>query len=157
GKVNYWTGQECRAFENEFAAHCRVDYGLGVANGTVALELALYACGIGSGDEVIVPPRTFIASASAAVMAGAIPVFSDVDPVSQTITADTIKAVLSPRTKAIIAVHLGGWPCDLDPIVELAHKQKLTIIEDCAQAHGASYKGRPVGSFGDAATFSFCQ
>ena len=157
GKVNYWTGSECRAFEEEFAAHCHVDYALGVANGTVALELALQAFGIGAGDEVVVPPRTFIASASCVVARGAIPVFADVDPVSQTITADTVQAVLTPRTKAVIVVHLAGWPCDMDPIVELTRKRKIAVIEDCAQAHGASYKGRPVGSLGDAAAFSFCQ
>ena len=157
GKVNYWTGSECRAFEEEFAAHCHVDYALSVANGTVALELTLHALGIGPGDEVVVPPRTFIASASCVVARGAIPVFADVDPVSQTITADTVRAVLSPRTKAVIAVHLAGWPCDMDPIVELAREWKIAVIEDCAQAHGASYKGRPVGSLADAAAFSFCQ
>src|SRR5262249_42620178 len=157
GRVNYWTGLECRAFEEEFAAHCHVDYALSVANGTVALELALYACGIQPGDDVIVPPRTFIASASCVAMRGAVPVFADVDPVSQTVTADTIRAALTPRTKGFIAVHLGGWPCDMDPLIDLARKHGLAIIEDCAQAQGASYKGRPVGSFGDAAAFSFCQ
>jgi hypothetical protein len=157
GKVNYWTGLECRAFEEEFAAHCHVDYALAVANGTVALELALHACSIDRGDEVVVPPRTFIASASCVVLRGAIPIFADVDPVSQTITADAIRAVLTPRTRAVIAVHLAGWPCDMDSIMALAGERGLTVIEDCAQAHGASYKGRPVGSLGDVAAFSFCQ
>jgi dTDP-4-amino-4,6-dideoxygalactose transaminase len=123
----------------------------------VALELALYALRIGTGDEVIVPSRTFIASASCAIMRGAKPVFADVDPISQTLTAGSIRKVLSPRTKAIIAVHLAGWPCDMDPIIELACEHGLRVIEDCAQAHGATYKGRPVGSLGDAAAFSFCQ
>lgn len=157
GKVNYWTGVECRAFEREFAEHCEVEHGIAVANGTVALELALHASGVGPGDEVVVPPRTFIASASSVVMRGAIPVFADVDPVSQTMTAETIQEVLTPRTKAIIVVHLAGWPCDMDPIVALARERGLTVIEDCAQAHGAMYKGRPVGSLGDLAAFSFCQ
>ena len=157
GKVNYWTGEECRHFEKEFAEHCQTSYAIALANGTVALELALYALGIGTGDEVIVTPRTFIASASAAVMRGARPVFADIDPVSQNISADTIRAVLTPRTKAIIAVHLAGWPCDMDPILELAAEHGLKVIEDCAQAHGATYKGRPVGSMGDVGAFSFCQ
>lgn len=157
GKVNYWTGTECRAFEEEFADHCQVEFAVSVANGTVALELALHALGIGPADEVIVSPRTFMASVSCIVMRGAVPVFADVDPVSQTTTAETIRVVLTPRTKAIIAVHLAGWPCDMDSIVTLAREHGLVVIEDCAQAHGAAYKGRPVGSLGDAAAFSFCQ
>jgi dTDP-4-amino-4,6-dideoxygalactose transaminase len=123
----------------------------------VALELALYALGVGPGDEVIVASRTFIASASSAVMRGATPVFADVDPISQTITPDTIRQVLSSRTKAIVAVHLAGWPCDMDSIMALARERGIKVIEDCAQAHGATYKGRPVGCLGDMAAFSFCQ
>lgn len=157
GKVNYWTGQEGRLFEQEWAEFCGTRYAVAVANGTVALELALYALGIGPGDEVVVPSRTFIASASCAVMRGAKPVVADVDPVSQNLTAETVAAVLTPRTKAVVAVHLAGWPCDMDPLIELAREKGLYVIEDCAQAHGATYKGRPVGSFGDAAAFSFCQ
>jgi dTDP-4-amino-4,6-dideoxygalactose transaminase len=157
GKVNYWTGEEGRLFEKEFAEFCGCEYAVALANGTVAQELALYSLGIGSGDEVIVPSRTFIASASAVVMRGATPVIADVDPGSQNITANTIEAALTPNTKAIIAVHLAGWPCDMDSILELAQKNKLKVIEDCAQAHGSIYKGRPVGSMGDAAAFSFCQ
>ncbi|MBS1801660.1 MAG: DegT/DnrJ/EryC1/StrS family aminotransferase [Acidobacteria bacterium] len=157
GKLNYWTGEEVRQFENEFASFAGCQHAIAVANGTVALELALYALEIGTGDEVIVPSRTFVASASCAIMRGARPVFADVDPISQTITADSISEVLSPRTKAIIAVHLAGWPCDMDPIIDLARKHGLRVIEDCAQAHGATYKGRPVGCLGDAAAFSFCQ
>jgi dTDP-4-amino-4,6-dideoxygalactose transaminase len=157
GKVNYWTGEEGRLFEKEFSSFIDCKHAIAVANGTVALELALYALGIGPGDEVIVPCRTFIASASCVVMRGAVPVMADVDPVSQNITADTIKAVITPRTKAIIAVHLAGWPCDMDPIMDLAKDHGLKVIEDCAQAHGATYKGRAVGSLGDAAAFSFCQ
>ncbi len=157
GKVNYWTGEEGRLFEKEFADYIGSNYAIALANGTVALELALYVLGIGSGDEVITTSRTFIASASCAVMRGATPVLADVDPVSQNITVKTIKAVLTPKTKAIIAVHLAGWPCDMDPIMELARERGLKVIEDCAQAHGAKYKGRPVGSLGDIAAFSFCQ
>lgn len=157
GKINYWTGQEGRLFEQEFAAFTDCQYAVALANGTVALELALYALGMGPGDEVIVTGRTFIASASCAVMRGATPVMADVDPVSQNITAETVKAALTPRTKAIIAVHLAGWPCDMDPILQLAREKGLYVIEDCAQALGATYKGRPAGSMGDVAAFSFCQ
>lgn len=157
GRVNYWTGQEGRRFEEEFARFAGCRYAIALANGTLALELALYALGIGPGDEVIVTSRTFIASASCAVMRGAVPVPADVDPVSQNITAQTVAAALTPRTKAIIAVHLAGWPCDMDPLLALAQEHGLFVIEDCAQAHGATYKGRPVGSMGDAAAFSFCQ
>ncbi len=156
-KVNYWTGTEGRLFEKEFAEHCDVNYAIVLANGTVALELALYALGIGPGDEVITTSRTFIASASCIVMRGATPVLADVDPVTQNITAETIRPRITARTKAIIAVHLAGWPCDMDPILELAREHGLKVIEDCAQCHGATYKGRPVGSLGDVAAFSFCQ
>jgi dTDP-4-amino-4,6-dideoxygalactose transaminase len=157
GKVNYWTGAEGREFEKEFASFTGCKYAIALANGTVALELALYALGIGAGDEVIVTPRTFIASSSCCVMRGAIPVLADVDPVSQNITAETIQPHITPRTKAIICVHLAGWPCDMDPIMALAREYGLEVIEDCAQAHGATYKGQPVGSLGDVAAFSFCQ
>jgi dTDP-4-amino-4,6-dideoxygalactose transaminase len=157
GKVNYWTGEEGRRFEEEFAAQASCKYGIAVANGTVALELALHALGIGPGDEVILPSRTFFASASSAVMRGAKPVFADVDQHSQNLTADTIRPLLASRTRAIIAVHLAGWPCEMDAIVALARERGLKVIEDCAQCHGATYKGRPVGSLGDAAAFSFCQ
>lgn len=157
GRVNYWTGRECAQFEAEYAEHVGVRHAITLANGTLALELALYALGIGPGDEVVVPSRTFIASASCAVARGAAPVVADIDPVSQNLTADTIRAVLTPRTRAIIAVHLAGWPCDMDSIMALARENGLYVIEDCAQAHGARYQGRPVGSLGDAAAFSFCQ
>jgi dTDP-4-amino-4,6-dideoxygalactose transaminase len=156
-KINYWTGEEGRLFEKEFASFAGCRHGIAVANGTVALELALHALGIEPGDEVIVPSRTFIASASCAVMRGAIPVIADVDATSQDLTADTIRPLLTSRTKAIIAVHLAGWPCDMDPILELARDHGIKVIEDCAQSHAATYKGRPVGSLGDAAAFSFCQ
>jgi len=157
GKVNYWTGEEGRQFEEEFAAQAGCKYGVAVANGTVALELALNVLGIGPGDEVIVPCRTFIASASSAVMRGAKPVFADVDLHSQNLTADTIRPLLTSRTRAIVAVHLAGWPCEMDAIVALAREHGLKVIEDCAQCHGATYKDRPVGSLGDVAAFSFCQ
>jgi dTDP-4-amino-4,6-dideoxygalactose transaminase len=157
GRVNYWTGEEARAFEREYAAHVGCAHAVALANGTVALELALHVLGVGAGDEVIVPSRTFIATASCAVMRGATPVIADVDPVSQNLTAETIRAVLSPRARAIIPVHLAGWPCDMDPIMALARERELKVIEDCAQAHGALYKGRPVGSIGDIGAFSFCQ
>jgi dTDP-4-amino-4,6-dideoxygalactose transaminase len=157
GRVNYWTGDESKAFEREYAQHTGRKHAISLANGTVALELALYALGIGPGDEVIVPSRTFVACASCAVMRGAVPVVVDVDAVSQNLTAETIARALTPRTKAIIAVHLAGWPCDMDPIMALARERGIKVIEDCAQAHGATYRGRPVGSIGDLGAFSFCQ
>lgn len=162
-RVNYWTGEECRAFEREFAAWSESDHAIAVANGTVALDLALQGLGIGSAnggsaqDEVIVTPRTFIASISCVANAGAKPVFADVDRASGNISADTCRAVLTPQTKAIIAVHLSGWPCDMDPIMDLAAANAIKVIEDCAQAHGARYKGRSVGSIGDVSAWSFCQ
>lgn len=156
-RVNYWTGHECREFEREFAAWCGADYAVALANGTLALDLALKALGIGPGDEVVVTPRTFIASISCVVNAGGVPIFADVDVDSGNITAQSIEAVLTPRTKAVICVHLAGWPCDMDPILSLADKYGLKIIEDCAQAHGARYKGRSVGTIGDVGAWSFCQ
>jgi dTDP-4-amino-4,6-dideoxygalactose transaminase len=157
GKVNYWTGTECREFEREYAAYLGRRHAIALANGTVALELALEAFGIGAGDEVIVPSRTYVASASCAVMRGATPVIADIDRDSQCITAEAIARCLTPRTRAVLVVHLAGWPCDMDPILALTRERGLRVIEDCAQAHGAYYKGRPIGSFGDAAAFSFCQ
>lgn len=157
GRVNYWTGEEGRKFEQEFAEVTGCRHAIALANGTVSLELALYALGIERGDEVIVPSRTFIATATAVLMRGAIPIFADVDPSSGTITTDTIRPLLTQRTRAIIVVHVAGWPCDMDPILALARERALKVLEDCAQAHGAYYKGRPVGSLGDAGAFSFCQ
>nr|WP_218168983.1 DegT/DnrJ/EryC1/StrS aminotransferase family protein [Pseudomonas sp. E6002] len=156
-KVNYWTGTQGREFEKEFAAWAGTEYAIGLANGTVALDLALKALGIGAGDEVIVTSRTFLASVSSIVNAGAVPVFADVDRDSQNFSAQTIRAVLTPRTRAVICVHLAGWPCDMDPIMALAEEFDLKVIEDCAQAHGARYKGRPVGSIGHISAWSFCQ
>ena len=156
-KVNYWTGSECRDFESEFAAWTKTEYAIAVANGTVALELALKAIGVGSCDEVVVTSRTFIASVSSIVTAGAVPVFADVSTDSQNITVDSIRSVLSTRTKAIICVHLAGWPCDMDLIMKLAEEHQLYVVEDCAQAHGAKYKGKPVGGIGHIGAWSFCQ
>ena len=181
GKINQWTGKEIEKFQEEFAAYCGTRHAIALANGSVALELALYALNVGPGDEVIVTPRSFIASASCAVLRGAKPVFADVDPDSQNITADSIRKAITPRTRAIIAVHLAGWPCDMDPILEVAREHHLKVIEDCAQCVGAVYYSRqpgrvpaadlggPVerdgvllyprmtGSLGDMAAFSFCQ
>ncbi len=156
-KVNYWTGRECREFEKEFARFSGTEYAVAVANGTVALDLALKGLGICKGDEVIVTSRTFLASVSSIVTAGATPVFVDVDHDSQNITAETVAPLITNRTRAIIAVHLAGWPCDMDALNELAGKHEISVIEDCAQAHGATYKGRPVGSLGHVAAWSFCQ
>jgi dTDP-4-amino-4,6-dideoxygalactose transaminase len=156
-RVNYWTGSECRDFEAEFAAFADTRYAVALANGTVALDAALLALGIGAGDEVVVTSRTFLASASSIVSVGATPVFADVDRDSQNITAETVAKVLSPCTRAIVCVHLAGWPCDMDPIMALAREHGLFVIEDCAQAHGARYKGRSVGSIGHVGAWSFCQ
>ena len=156
-KVNYWTGTEGREFEKEFAQFADSDYAVALANGTVALDLALKALKIGQGDEVIVTSRTFLASVSSIITSGASPVFADVDLDSQNITADSISKVLSPKTKAVICVHLAGWPCEMDEILALAKKHNLYVIEDCAQAHGAKYNGKSVGSFGDISAWSFCQ
>ena len=157
GKVNYWTGEETRHFEREYAAAAGCEHAVAVCNGTTALELAIQALDIPPGSEIITTPRTFIASASCAVMRGCVPVLADIDPVSQNLTAAAIERAITPRTRAIIAVHLAGWPCDMDPIMELAERRGLKVIEDCAQANGATYRGRPVGSLGHAAAFSFCQ
>ena len=157
GKVNYWTGEEGREFEREFAVFSGARKSIALANGTLALELALSALGIGPGDEVIVTPRTFLASVSTIVAAGAVPIFADVDRDSQNITPASIAAVLSPRAKAIMCVHLAGWPCELDGIMELARERDLVVIEDCAQAHGARYRDQSVGSFGNIGAWSFCQ
>lgn len=163
GKVNYWTGDEGRQFEREFAEFAGAAHGIAVANGTLAIDLALHGLGIGScnggsaSDEVIVTPRSFMASVSAVVNAGARPVFADVDRDSQNITPDTAAAVLSGNTRAVLCVHLAGWPCDMDGFKTLVNGRDIKLIEDCAQAHGARYKGQPVGGLGDVAAWSFCQ
>lgn len=156
-RVNYWTGQECREFEREFAEWCGAPHAVSLANGTVALDLALRALGIGRGHEVVVTPRTFIASVSCVVNAGATPVFADVDRDSGNLSAKAIERVLTPRTRAVICVHLGGWPCDMGSMMDLAVSHDLKVIEDCAQAHGARYHGRSVGTIGHVGAWSFCQ
>lgn len=157
GAVNAWTGPHVKEFEDAFANYLGLKHAIGLANGTVALDLALYALGLQIGDEVIVTPRSFIASASCVPFSGGTPVFADVDSCSQNLSAETIAPKITAKTKGIIVVHLAGWPCDMRPIVELARKHNLWIIEDCAQANGAEIEGRPVGTFGDIAVFSFCQ
>jgi dTDP-4-amino-4,6-dideoxygalactose transaminase len=157
GRVNYWTGEEGKSFEKEFAAYVGAPHAVAVANGTLALELALDALNIGPGDDVLVTPRTFVASASCIVSRGARPVFADVDRDSGCVTAATLRAALTPRTRAVIVVHLGGWPCDMDPILDWARERKLAVVEDVAQALGGTYKGRPLGTIGDVGCFSFCQ
>ncbi|EGQ9935153.1 DegT/DnrJ/EryC1/StrS aminotransferase family protein [Vibrio vulnificus] len=156
-KVNYWTGTECREFEKEFAAWAGCEYSIALGNGTLALDLALKALGVGEGDEVITTSRTFLASASAIVTAGASPVFADVDLNSQNITAETIGKVVTEKTKAVIVVHLAGMPAEMDAIMALAAERGFYVIEDCAQAHGAKYKGRSVGTIGHIGAWSFCQ
>lgn len=156
-KVNYWTGTECREFEKEFAAWAGCEYAIALGNGTLALDVALKALGVGEGDEVITTSRTFLASASAIVTAGANPVFADVDLNSQNITAETIAAVVTEKTKAVIVVHLAGMPAEMDVIMALAAERGFYVIEDCAQAHGAKYKGRSVGTIGHIGAWSFCQ
>ncbi|MGR5452167.1 DegT/DnrJ/EryC1/StrS family aminotransferase [Vibrio sp. PNB22_3_1] len=156
-KVNYWTGTECREFEKEFANWAGCEHAIALGNGTLALDLALKALGVGEGDEVITTSRTFLASASAIVTAGANPVFADVDLNSQNITAETISEVLTEKTKAVIVVHLAGMPAEMDAIMALANERGFYVIEDCAQAHGAKYKGRSVGTIGHIGAWSFCQ
>jgi len=156
-KVNYWTGCECREFEKEFSAWSDAKYAVALGNGTQALDVALKALGIGIGDEVIVTSRTFIASVSSIVTSGAVPIFAEVDLNSQNITVESIRSVITRKTKAIVCVHLAGWPCEMDEIMDLANEFNLFVIEDCAQAHGARYKGKPVGSIGHIGCWSFCQ
>jgi len=156
-KVNYWTGNECKKFEKEFSEFSGSKYAVALGNGTLALDVALKALDIGSGDEVIVTSRTFIASISSIVNSGAMPIFADVDLASQNITPETIRSVITDKTKAIFCVHLAGWPCDMDEIMATANEHDLYVIEDCAQAHGAKYKGNPVGSIGHIGCWSFCQ
>ena len=162
-RVNYWTGQEGRTFEREFADWVGSSHAIAVSNGTLALDLALQGLGIGAAyggkptDEVVVTPRTFMASVSCVVNAGAIPVFADVDSDSGLISAATIAPVVSANTKAVIPVHLAGWPCEMDSLVSQADGHGIKVIEDCAQAHGARYKGRSVGSIGNVGAWSFCQ
>ena len=157
GKGNYWAGEEGKLFEQEFAQWCGAKHGLCMFNGTVALELALRAVGITYGDEVIVTPRSFLASVAAVVAVGATPVFADVNFDSGNITPETIREVITGKTRGLVPVHLGGWPADMPAIMKLANEHGIKVVEDCAQAHGASINGQLVGSFGHAAAFSFCQ
>jgi dTDP-4-amino-4,6-dideoxygalactose transaminase len=156
-KVNYWTGQQCREFEKKFAEYFESDYAVAVANGTVALDLAWQALELPKGAEVIVTSRTFIASISSIVLAGLVPVFADIERDSQNICAATIAPHITEKTGAILCVHLAGWPCEMDDIMSLAKKHDLFVVEDCAQSHGARYKGKSSGSIGDIAAWSFCQ
>jgi dTDP-4-amino-4,6-dideoxygalactose transaminase len=156
-KVNYWTGNECKKFEREFSEFSGSKYAVALGNGTLALDVALKALDIGGGDEVIVTSRTFIASISSIVNSGATSIFADVDLDSQNITPETIRSVITDKTKAIVCVHLAGWPCDMDEIMAIANEHDLYVIEDCAQAHGAKYKSKPVGSIGHIGCWSFCQ
>lgn len=157
GKVNYWTGRHGKHFEQEYADYIGCNHAIAVANGTVALDLALHALGVQQGDEIITTSRTFIATVSSIVLAGATPAFADVDRDSQNITLESVKSVITHKTKAIIVVHLAGWPCEMDEIMTYAEQMGIFVIEDCAQAHGATYKGEKVGSLGHIAAFSFCQ
>lgn len=156
-RVNYWTGDETRCFEKEFASWVGAEYGIALANGTLALEVAVRAFDLRPEDEVVVPSRTFIATASAVVTAGARPVFADVDRETQGLSAETIERAITSRTKGIVVVHLAGMACDMDPIMELARSRGLFVIEDCAQCHGGMYKGRHLGTIGDIGVWSFCQ
>ncbi len=157
GRVNYWTGAEGRSFESEYASYSNAKHAVALANGTVALELALLALGAGVGDDVVVPARTFIGTATAVAARGARPVIADVDRDSGNVTAATIRTALTPQTRAVIVVHLGGWPCEMDEIMALAQEREFYVIEDCAQAHGARWDGRHVGTIGHVGAFSFCQ
>ena len=156
-KVNYWTGSECRKFEREFSKFSGSEYAIALGNGTLALDVAFKALNIGNGDEVVVTSRTFIASISSIVNSGATPIFSDVDLASQNITLESIRSVVTDKTRAIVCVHLAGWPCDMDEIMAIANEHNLYVVEDCAQAHGAKYKGKSVGSIGHIGCWSFCQ
>lgn len=157
GKVNYWTGEIGRLFEKEFASWVGVKHAIAVSNGSAALEVALHALNIQTGDEVLVTPRSFIASVSCVVNAGATPVFIDIEHDSGNINTDLLVDKITSRTKAILCVHLAGWPCEMDAIMRIANENALYVVEDCAQAHGAQYKGRSVGTIGHIGCWSFCQ
>ncbi len=155
-KTNYWTGNECKNFEKEFSNYHKRKYSLAVSSGSVALEIGLKALNLKKKDEVLVTPRSFIISASCVLNLGLKPVFADVDN-NGNLSIDGIKSVYNKNVKVIIIVHLNGLPCDLDPILNFAKKNKVYLIEDCSQAHGAIYKNKKVGSFGDMSVWSFCQ
>jgi dTDP-4-amino-4,6-dideoxygalactose transaminase len=156
-RVNYWTGDEGKAFEREFAAWVGMRHGVALANGTLALDICWPALGIGPGDEVITSPRTYFASAASIAMTGARPVFADVDRDSGNITPQSVEPLINAKTKAILCVHVGGWPCDLEGLRDLADTRAIKLVEDCAQAHGAAIHGRSVGTYGDISAWSFCQ
>ena len=156
GRVNYWTGNECKDFEKEFSNYHKVKYSLSVSNGSVALEMALKALNLKKKDSVIVTPRSFVISASCVINLGLKPIFADVDE-NGNLSIEGIKKAYNKNVKAIIVVHLNGLSCDLDPIIKFVKKNKIFLIEDCSQAHGATYKGKKVGSFGNISTWSFCQ
>ena len=156
-QVNYWTGWQCRDFELEFAQYSNTRYAISLGNGTLALDLALKALDIKPGDEVIVTSRTFIASVSSIINIGAIPIFADVDLDSQNMSLKSIRNKVTKKTRAILCVHLAGWPCEMDGMIDIANEFDLYVIEDCAQAHGAKYKGKSVGSIGHIGCWSFCQ
>jgi len=157
GRVNAWTSDEVSLFERDFGEYVNIEHCIAVSNGTVALELALRALGVGFGDEVIVTPRSFVASASCVLGVGAIPVFADIDSVSGNLSAQSIARCISSKTKAVVCVHLAGWPADMKAIIGLASKHGFMVVEDCSQAHGARIDDQPVGAFGSIATWSFCQ
>jgi dTDP-4-amino-4,6-dideoxygalactose transaminase len=157
GKLNQWNNPAVKDFETKFAKHIDCNYAVAVFNGTVALELCVKTLGLKEGDEVIVTSRTFLASASCIAWYGIKPIFVDVDVNSQNITLETIKTAITPKTKAVILVHLAGWPCEVEEICEYCKSINIYTIEDCAQAHGAKYNGRHVGTWGDINAWSFCQ
>jgi dTDP-4-amino-4,6-dideoxygalactose transaminase len=156
-KVNYWSGEECRKFEKEFAEYVQCKYAVATSNGTTALDLAFKAMNLDAGSEVLVTSRTFLASVSSIINAGLVPKFIDVSRDTQNIDVSKLENVITSKTKAILCVHLAGWPCDMDEIMCIANLHSLFVIEDCAQAHGAKYKGRPLGSIGHIGCWSFCQ
>ena len=156
GKVNYWSGNEGKKFEKEFSNYLGNRYSVALSNGSVALEIALQALKLKKKDQIIVSPRSFIISASCTINLGLKPIFADVDS-NGNLNIEGIKKAYNKNIKAIILVHLNGLPCDLDPIVKFTKKNKIFLIEDCSQAHGAIYKGKKVGTFGDISTWSFCQ
>lgn len=153
--MQLFLGKNVQAFESDFARYCGAQFAIGVGSGTEALHVSLSACGIGPGDEVITVSHTFIATAEAIILAGARPIFVDIDPETYNIDTSQIERMINGKTRAILPVHLYGHPADMDPILELAEAYKLKVIEDACQAHGAEYKGRRAGSLGDAGCFSF--
>ncbi len=157
GKVNQWTGTKVFDFEKKFSKYFDVKHSIAVFNGSVAIALCLKTLGLGIGDDVIVTARTFIASASEINICGCTPIFADCDYNSQNVTLNTIKSVVTKKTRAVILVHLAGWPCEMEEIVDWCHSNNIFVIEDCAQSHGAKYNNKYLGTFGDINAWSFCQ